>query len=102
PLLPNGQPNPDAKVGEILPEVKIDFEGLGSRFVNLPLPQRDYSQLAAGQPGKLMLAIGEWSAAPGDFNGQTQSQAVYSFDIAKGGQMQKIVDQINAVDITPD
>jgi tricorn protease len=102
PLLPNGQPNPDAKVNETLPQVKIDFEGLASRFVNLPLPQRDYSQLAAGQPGKLILGIGEWSAAPGDFGGQTQSQAVYSFDVAKGGQMQKIVDQINAVDITAD
>lgn len=102
PLLPNGQPNPDAKVGEIAPQVKIDFEGLRSRVVNLPLPQRDYAQLTAGQPGKLVLAVREWSAAPGDFNAQTQSQAVYSFDVAKGGQMQKIVDQINAVDITAD
>jgi tricorn protease len=102
PLLPNGQPNPDAKVGEIAPRVKIDFEGLQSRIVNLPLPQRDYAQLTAGQPGKLVLAVREWSAAPGDFTGQLQSQAVYSFDVAKGGPMQKIVDQINAVDITAD
>lgn len=102
PLLPNGQPNPDAKVGEIAPQVKIDFEGLQSRVVNLPLPQRDYAQLVSGQPGKLILAVREWSAAPGDFGGQPQSQAVYSFDVAKGGQMQKIVDQINAVDITAD
>ena len=102
PLLPNGQPNPDAKVGEIAPQVKIDFDGFASRFVNQPLPPRDYSQLAAGQPGKLILNVAEWSAAPGDFNAQTQTQAVYSFDIAKGGQMQKIVDQISAVDITPD
>jgi hypothetical protein len=41
PLLPNGQPNPEAKVSEIAPQVKIDFEGLQSRFINLPLPQRD-------------------------------------------------------------
>jgi tricorn protease len=40
PLLPNNQPNPDAKVGEIAPAVKIDFERLQSRFINLPLPQR--------------------------------------------------------------
>ncbi|MGH9905066.1 MAG: S41 family peptidase, partial [Pyrinomonadaceae bacterium] len=101
-LLPNGQPNPDAKVSESAPQVKIDFETLQSRFVNLPLPQRDYSQLTVGLPGKLIVAVGEWSAAPGDFGGPTQSQAVYSFDIAKGGQMEKIVDQINAVDITMD
>ena|GEM_PF-9902 len=102
PLLPNGQPNPETKVAEVSPQVKIDFEDVQSRFVNLPLPQRDYSQLAVGQPGKLIFQISEWSAAPGDFNSPTQSQAVYSFDLGAGGQMQKIVDQINAVDITAD
>jgi tricorn protease len=102
PLLPNGQPNPDAKVSEIAQQVKIDFDGLRSRVVNLPLPQRDYSQLTSGEAGKLVLTVREWSAAPGDFSSPTQAQAVYRFDVAKGGQMQKIVDQVNAVDITND
>lgn len=102
PFLPNGQPNPDAKVSETVPQVKVDFDGLGSRVVNLSLPQRDYSQLSSGEAGKLVLAVREWSAAPGDFSGPRQSQAVYAFDIAKGGQMNEIVDQINAVDITAD
>jgi tricorn protease len=102
PLLPNGQPNPDANLSVIAPQVKIDFDGLQSRFVNLSLPPRDYTQLVVGRPGKLVLAIGEWSAAPGDFSAPNQSQAIYSYDLAKGGQMQKIVDQINAVDITTD
>jgi tricorn protease len=101
PLLPNGQPNPQAKLSEPASQVKIDFEGLGSRVVNLPLPQRDYSQLVVGRPGKLILATGEWPSTPGDFSGQ-QSQVVYSFDLAKGGQPEKIMDQINAVDITTD
>ncbi|MCA1577474.1 MAG: PDZ domain-containing protein [Acidobacteria bacterium] len=98
PLLPNGQPNPDAKVSEIVPQVKIDFEGLRSRVVNLPLPPRDYAQLAVGQPGKLVLAVRDWTGDPGGPTGQS----VHSFDVAKGGQMQKIVDQINGVDITAD
>ncbi|HKS08501.1 MAG TPA: S41 family peptidase [Pyrinomonadaceae bacterium] len=98
PLLPNGQPNPDAKVNEIVPQVKIDFETLKSRVVNLPVPQRDYAQLTVGQPGKLITVTRDWSGDPSGPTGQT----VYSFDIAKGGQMQKIVDQINAVDITAD
>lgn len=102
PLLPNGQPNPDAKVTEIAPQVKIDFDGIRSRVANLPLPQRDYAQVSAGEPGKLVLAVREWSAAPGDFSSPNQSQAIYRFDVAKGGQMQKIVDQVNAVDITAD
>ena len=102
PLLPDGKPNPDAKMGEALAQTKIDFDGLQSRVVNLPLPQRDYAQITVGKPGRLVFAISEWSAAPGDFGGRPQSQAVYTYDVAKGGQMEKIVDQIAAVDITPD
>ena len=102
PLLPNGQPNAEAQVSETAPDVKIDFEGLGSRIVNLPLPQRDYGQLIVGQPGTLILTVREWTAAPGDFSGPSQSQAVYSYDVAKGGQMKKIVDQVNEADITAD
>jgi tricorn protease len=98
PLLPNGQPNPEAKVSDVVPQVKIDFEGLRSRFINLPLPQRDYSQLAVGRPGNLILSNREWSGDPG---GPTP-QSVYSYDIAKGGPAQKIVDQINAIDVTTD
>ena len=98
PLLPNGQPNPDAKVGEIAPATRIDFEGIRSRFINLPLPQRDYSQLTSGKAGKLILTYREWS---GDPSGPTQT-VISSFDVAKGGQMQKLVDGVNAVDITAD
>ena len=98
PLLPNGQPNQDAKVSEIAPSVKIDFATLRSRFLNLPLPQRDYSQLTAGQPGKLILTYREWAGDPG---GPSQT-VVSSFDITKREQMQKIVDQISAVDVTAD
>ena len=97
-LLPNGQPNPDAKLGEKAPQVKIDFEGLQSRFVNLPLPQRDYSQLAVGSAGNLILVTRDWT---GDPSGPS-SQTIYSYDVAKGGQMQKLVEQIRSVDVTVD
>ena len=102
PLLGNGQPNPDAKVGEVVAQVRIDFEGLQNRFVNLPMPARDYGQLASAKPGKLTAVVAEWGAAPGDLAGQQQTNAVYSFDLAKGGQMTKIVDGIDAVDVTTD
>jgi tricorn protease len=62
------------------------------------LPPRDYSQLAIGRPGNLILTNREWTGDPG---GPT-SQSVYSYDIAKGGQTQKIVDQINSIDVTTD
>ena len=98
PFLPNGQPNPDAKVSDIVPQVKIDFDGLGARVINMPLPPRDYAELVVGSPGKLILANRDWTGDPGGPSGQTVS----AFDVAKGGQMQKIVDQINEVDITAD
>ncbi|MET0753300.1 MAG: hypothetical protein ABWZ66_07995, partial [Pyrinomonadaceae bacterium] len=101
PFVPGGQPNPDAKASEIVP-VKIDFDNLSARFVNLPLPLRDYSQMVSGKPGKLILQIDEWLAAPGDFNSQTETEAVYLYDLAKSGEMEKIVGDIDAVDITRD
>ena len=98
-LLPNGQPNPEAKVSEIASAMKIDLEGLSSRFLNLPLPPRDYSQLAMSGPGKLILAHREWTGDPGG----PSNSVVNSFDVAKGGQMQKIVDQISGtIDVTVD
>jgi tricorn protease len=102
PLAAGNQVNPDAKIGEIRPQVRIDFDDLSRRFVNLPLPQRDYSQMISGKPGKLLLVVDEWSSAPGDFTEQQQSEAVYSYDLAKGGRMEKIVDEIDAVDVTRD
>lgn len=102
PLLPNGQPNPDAKMGEIAPGVKIDHDRLASRVVNLPLPARDYAQIVSGKPGKLVLAVNEWSKAPGDFGSRPQSQAIYSYDVSKGGSPLKVMDEIDAVDITRD
>lgn len=85
PLLPNNQPNPDAKPNESTPVTKIDFENISRRFVDLPLPMRDYDRLAAGRAGKLFLMVDEWKAAPGDFNNRSVTTSVYLFDVAKAG-----------------
>lgn len=100
PFLPNNQANPEAKVSENLQQTKIDFEDLEKRLINLPLPMRDYSRLSAGKPGKLFISVGEWSETPGDFNSQRQSNVLYLFDLAKGGEMQKIAGDIGGFDIT--
>lgn len=102
PFLPNRQPNPDAKSSEIAGQVKIDFTNLENRVVDLPLPSRDYSRLAAGKAGKLFLLVSEWTNTPGDFNEQTQTRSVYSFDSAKPNGLEKIVGDIGSVDITAD
>ena len=99
--LVNGQPNPDAKVTEVTPQIRIDFDGLQNRFVNLPLPMRSYGPLASTRPGKLTLVANEWPAAPGDF-GARQNRTIYTFDLSKGGEMAKIVDGIDSVDFIRD
>ena len=101
PLLGNGQPHADAKAAETVPQVRIDLDGLQNRFVNLPLPARDYSSLVAGKPGRLNAVASEWPAAPGDFNAR-QTETVYAFDVSKGGQPTKIVDQIDGAEFTAD
>ncbi|HSK71991.1 MAG TPA: S41 family peptidase, partial [Pyrinomonadaceae bacterium] len=100
PFLPNGQPNPDAKVSDAAPQTKIDFENLEKRFINLPLPQRDYSRLSTGKAGKLFISVGEWSKTPGDFSSQFQSTAIYLFDVSKAGEMKKIVEDVRGFDLT--
>lgn len=101
PLLGNGQPHPDGKASEVTRQVRIDFDGLQNRFVNLPMPPRDYASLVAGKPGKLTATVNEWGAAPGDF-GARQTGAAYTFDISKGGQMTKIADAVDNVEFTAD
>ena len=63
---------------------------------------RDYDRLSAGKAGKLFLTIDEWKAAPGDFNGRSVTTSVYLFDAAKAGAMQKIVEDINEMDLSAD
>ncbi|MGI9056804.1 MAG: S41 family peptidase [Pyrinomonadaceae bacterium] len=100
PFMPNNQPNADAKVSENLQQTKFDFENLEKRLINLPLPVRDYARLSAGKAGKLFISVGEWNETPGDFNSQGQSNSLYLFDLAKGGEMQKIVGDIGGFDVT--
>jgi tricorn protease len=102
PMLPNNQPNAEARVFETVAQTKIDFTNIGKRFVNVPVPPRDYAKLTAGKAGKIFLSVGEWSKTPGDFNSQQQATAVYLFDFAKGGEMQKIVEDVNNFDLTRD
>ena len=102
PFVSGSQPNPDAKINETAAQVRIDFDDLAPRFVNLPLPQRDYSQMISGEAGKLILVVDEWSSAPGDFSEPQQTEAVYAYDLAKNDGMIKNVGGIDAVDITRD
>lgn len=102
PVLPTGQPNPEAKVSESAPGVRIDFENLQKRFVDLPLPQRDFAGIIAGRAGRIFLVANEWTETPGAEGGQPRNRSVYAYDLAKMGEMQKIVEKVNSYDITRD
>jgi tricorn protease len=100
PLLPNNQPNTEAKISEVTTQTRIDFDNLSKRFIDLPLPQRDYAQITAGaNPGKIFLVTYDWSETPGVDGGQPRNRSLYSFDLSKLGEMQKIVDKAGSFDI---
>lgn len=82
PLLPTRAPNPDAKVNESLSDVKIDFDNLYKRFVDLPLPVRDYAEIEPGKAGKIFLAVNEWPNAPGSPNDNPKT-SLYFCDMTK-------------------
>lgn len=100
PFSPDGKPNADAKVSERATQTKIDFDNIESRLINLRLPSRDYGRLASGKAGKLFLRADEWNSTPGDFDSQSQTTKLYLFDVSKGGEMQKIAENIGGFDIT--
>ncbi len=97
PLLPNGQPNPDAKTSETAPNVKIDFENISRRVIDLPLPPKDYTALATGQPGKLFITQTKWSDSPGSF-----SLTAHLLDLAKAGRPEKILEEVDGFDLSGD
>lgn len=100
PVLPNNQSNPEAKAGEPVTPVRIDFEDIGRRVVDLPTPARDYSSLAPGKPGVLIALINEWPAAPGF--GSNPSAVVYKIDLAQPARLEKLVEGIGGFEVSRD
>jgi tricorn protease len=100
-LLPNSALNPAAKITERLPEVRIDFDGLNRRVIDLPTPVRDYSALVAGKPGKLFALIDEWPALPSPLGGPPQ-RVLYAIDFSKIPMQEKLVESIGGFEITVD
>lgn len=100
PILPNGTSNPEAKAGESVATVRIDFEDLGRRVVDLPAPQRDYAALAPGKPGVLIAQIDEWPASPAPPN--QPSQMLYKIDLTTSARPEKLIESIGGFEVTRD
>ncbi len=99
-LLPNNQPNPEAKANEAAP-TRIDFEDLQRRFVDLPLPMRNYTQILAGRPGKIYPVASEFPVTPGDISIQN-SRVIYSVDAAQPSKMDKFIEGVGGYELTRD
>jgi tricorn protease len=99
PLLPNNAPNPDAKFDSSSAPVKIDFDGLASRTVDLPMQPRDYAQLVPGKPGTLLVLVNEWKSG-GAFSGP--SQTLYTYDVTKPNKFDRVVEEINGFEVSRD
>lgn len=101
PLLPNGQPNPDARLEEASGPVRIDFDDIARRVIDLPVAPRDYAELAtAGRAGLLFVVVNEWPKSPAA-NSQP-SQALYTYDLSKPPKLEKLVEEIKGYDISRD
>ncbi|HKS28802.1 MAG TPA: PDZ domain-containing protein [Pyrinomonadaceae bacterium] len=101
PLLPNGQPNPEARFEETSAPVRIDFQGLARRVIDLPAAPRDYSELVTTtKSGTLFLLVNEWPKSPAPLSRPTK--ALYSYDLTKPPKFEKLVEEINGYEISRD
>ncbi|MEZ5307112.1 MAG: PDZ domain-containing protein [Pyrinomonadaceae bacterium] len=94
---PNAKPEAPQPKKDV--EVKIDFEGIGQRIVDLPMPARDYGGVVAATPGSFYIsetvpASGTGPSAPGvtihkfDFSSKKAQQAltnIVAFDVSYDG-----------------
>ena len=97
PITPAG-PNPDAHVDTVLSQARIDFENIGQRVFDLPLPQGDYEQLAAGKPGILYVSTLEWPKSPA--LGARPVRTLYLYDLSKAPKLEKLVEDLSGFDIS--
>jgi tricorn protease len=101
PLLPNGQPDPSVKLEASTAPMRIDFEGISKRVVDLPLQPRDYAQLIpSGQAGQLFVVVYEWPKSAS--LGSNPSQAIYTYDLTKPPKFEKLIEEIGGFEISRD
>jgi tricorn protease len=100
PFLPNNAPNPDAKFDTQGAPVRVDFDGLAGRTVDLPLQGRDYAQLVPGKPGVLFVLVNEWRSGGGALNGPAQT--LYTYDLTKPNKFDRFAEEIGGFEVSRD
>lgn len=100
PILPTGMPNPEAKAGEAVSTVRIDFENIDRRVVDLPTPVRDYGLLTPGKPGVIFTLNSEWPVSPA--LGNNPLLVLYKIDLTQTGRPEKLVEGTNGFEVSRD
>lgn len=99
PIMPGG-PNPEAHVDAVLSKMRIDFENLAERIIDLTVPPGDYEQLVAGKPGVFYVLANEWPKSP--TLGASPARTLYLVDLSKPAKLEKLVEEVRSFDISPD
>ncbi len=100
PLLPNGNPNPEIKLAAASAPMRIDFEEITRRIVDLPLQPRDYARLTPGRAGQLFVLVNEWPKSPAPGTGPAQS--LYTYEVTKPPKFDRLVEEIGGYEISAD
>ncbi len=82
------------------PSSVVDMQGIGDRIVPLPLPEKDYAQLASGEPGVLLVLVSEWPDSP--HLGASPSGTLYRFELGKPSELEKLLDNVDEFVVSAD
>jgi tricorn protease len=100
PLLPDGSVNPEARAEAPNAPVKIDFDGLERRVVDLPLEPRDFARLIAGPAGRVYAVVREWPAS--SLFDADPSYALFLHDRSKPAELTRVVDRLDRLAVSGD
>jgi len=87
---------PEKKKGDA-PEVKIDFDGIDQRIIDLPVAGRDYRALVAGKTGTFFLL--EAVPPSGTSGGNPQGATLHRFSFDKR-EATKVADNVSVFDVS--
>lgn len=101
PIIPTlKQAHPQRPWNTPLSEVRIDFENLERRIIQIPIEPHDYAGLALGKPGVLYLFISKWPMTPGA-TGYVPT-ALYKLDLHNPIKIEKFYDDISGFSLSYD
>lgn len=100
PLMPDGSPNPAAAEVRRAEVVRIDFNGLNRRVIDLPVEPHDFTQIVPAGPGRLMIQINEWPDSPSPL--RRTGSALYSYALSSPARLEKMLDRVGGFEVSTD